>query len=167
MHPEVQKEKKRQRALKLSYFYLARRPRTAREVREYLEAKDEKYQFGTVLIDEVIQELLQVGYLNDHQYVIWYLDQKNRTALKSLSVMRRELRQRGVSDHQVEDVLAQHAVPSQQETAMQALAKRWPQYRKLDQKTRFRRAAAYLGRKGYGYDIIRKAIADRESDQLQ
>ncbi len=152
-----------QKALSLSYFFLKFRPRTEKEVCDYLHKKAEKFKLTEESIQEALQELKEEKYLDDDAFVRWFVDNRLRTKAVSAKVIKLELAKYGVSRDRIaahfEDVAVDETA-----LAQKALAKKWPVYRYLEKEKRFQKASGFLARKGFSFDIIKKTIAQFEKD---
>jgi SOS response regulatory protein OraA/RecX len=116
-------------------------------------------RFGTVPV-EVIDELLEKDFLNDHRYAENYVARRKRYGLPRL---RAELEARGVSPSIVEDILSQTDTPSLRD-ALKATMVAW----KLSAPVAARDAARLfrtLSRLGYDEDAIREAIEQLHDQQ--
>lgn len=90
------------RAVETAARFLAYRPRSVDEVRRNLTDKD----LPDDVIDTALQRLHDMHYLDDHAFATFWVD--NRTQFKPLSprALRFELRQKGVEDAIINEVLA-------------------------------------------------------------
>ena len=85
-----------------AYRYIEHRPRTREEMGKHLLAKG----FERDDIDAEISELESLGYLNDIEYVIAYLNYGFSKG-KGIKLIKYELYDKGVSSNDVEDGIAQ------------------------------------------------------------
>lgn len=146
-----------QKALNLSYFYLKFRPRSVHEVEEYLKKKSQKHHFSTDIIGVVIQKLLEKNFLNDREFIDWYIRSRMAGKPRGVRLLRLELQRFGIA----KDLLDESFEESKDEEAdiVRVLDRKWNQYRDLDERKRFERAMSYLMRKGFSYTNSQKAIA--------
>jgi len=146
-----------QRLLDFAYFYLKFRPRTKKEIVDYLNKKSQKYHFNQEIIDKVINKLQEEDLINDNKFIDWFVDQRNRTKPKSRFALTTELIRFGVHKDLIDEYFSNS---SQDETSLahQALVKRWRQFSQLPKDKRFQKAAGFLTRRGFNFEIIRKVI---------
>lgn len=153
-----------QKALNFAYFYLKFRARTEREIVLYLQKKSEKYGFTSEAIQQVVEELKQQNLINDVDFVKMYIESKTKAKPKGANALKMELMRLGIQ----KDILDQHFEESpinESEQAIQALEKRWNRYRILDTKKRFEKAANFLLRRGFSFDVAKKTIAQLEDKE--
>ncbi len=143
--------------LNYAYFYLKFRPRTVKEMRDYLYKKIEKRHWSRDDVEKTIKELLELEMLNDREFIRMFVEQRNLVKPKSEFVLRRELRQHGISKEIIDEYFAGH--PQNEEgLALKALERHWSRFKNLLPRDRFQKAAAYLMRRGFGFEIIKKTI---------
>jgi regulatory protein len=132
--------------------FLSYRPRSTQEVRRNLQEKavDES------VIETAISKLNTLGYLDDHAFARFWVE--NRMTFKPLgtTALRYELRQKGVPDTVIEEVLTDLDT----EAAVYAAASaRLTRLQGQDQRTFKTKMSSYLQRRGFAYDVIRTVIA--------
>lgn len=145
-----------EKALSLAYFFLKFRARTEREIERYLEKKSLRFHFNANIIQETLKQLKEQGYINDKKFVVMYV--KDRTLLKPRStfLLRRELSHLGISKDLIEEYFSQHEM-DESTLALKTLEGRRTSLLRQDEKSRFKKAISYLLRKGFTYDIAKKA----------
>ncbi|MCA9329078.1 RecX family transcriptional regulator [Candidatus Saccharibacteria bacterium] len=137
------------KAYSLVLGQLARRPRSEKEVRDYLKRK----QYAEELINKLVKRIYDVGYLDDTEFAQRWV--YNRRLLKPTSIRRlqQELRVKGVNDQIIAGVLAQDDTDDKQVIAEVIKRKRRQTRYQDDQKL-----MAYLIRQGYDYQDIKDAL---------
>ena len=135
------------RARDAALRYLAVRPRSVAEVRRQLQRKG----FDQSTIQQVIDRLLEWGYLNDEEFARSWVAERERFRPRGRIALRQELRNKGVSDEIIDRVLAD---VDPEASARAALAPRLRQWRHLEWRAFRQKATAYLARRGFSYDII-------------
>ena len=148
-----------EKALSLAYFFLKFRARTEKEIERYLEKKSLRFHFDGNTIQETIKQLKEQGYIDDKKFVAMYA--RDRTLLKPRStfLLRRELTHLGISKDLIEEYFSQHET-DESALALKTLNTRKKSLVRQDEKTRFKKAISYLLRKGFTYDVAKKAFAD-------
>ncbi len=150
-----------QKALGLSYFYLKLRPRSEWEIREYLVKKTKKYPFTESIIDDVISRLKELKFINDKEYVEWYVRVRSREKPRSAYLLRLELKRRGIAKSHLEDYFVDDVL-DEEKLAVEALSRIWRRIGREERQKRFQKAVSHLARRGFRYDLIKKAIAEME-----
>lgn len=149
------------KALNLSYFYLKIRLRTEHEMRVYLTKKSKKYSFSAEIIEEAIADLKNQGLINDEEFVRWFVERKYASQKKAAFVLKRELARFGVPKNTIDAYFDENTI-DEEGGAGRAISSKWRVWATLDRRTRFEKAASYLSRRGFNYDIIKKTIAEME-----
>lgn len=142
-----------ERATEAALVFVAYRPRSEREVRDRLRRRD----FSPAAIDVAVEKLRGWRYLDDRAFAEYWVENRAEHAPRGRRALEAELRAKGVDRAVTGDVLEQ--VDLGEEDAALALArKRQPRLSALDEPTQRRRLAAFLGRRGYGWDVIRPVL---------
>ena len=147
-----------QRAVDSVAHFLSYRPRSVREVQRNLTEKE----LPAEVVEAAIARMTSMGYLDDEAFARYWV--QNRDEFKPLSqrALRQELRQKGVADTVIADVLAE-----QDESAL-AYKAASGQVRKLRNRTQrdFKiKLGAFLQRRGFMYSTIQEVVA-RLIDEL-
>lgn len=131
--------------------YLAIRPRSELELRQYLQRKEASAEDTGSVIDW----LKSFGYLDDADFARRWAEHRRRLSQRSDARIRSELRQKGISYEIIDQALAGQEV-DQQAALKELIAKR--RHRYADEE----KLISYLARQGYGWSQIREAL--REGD---
>ncbi len=149
-----------------AYFYLKFRPRSKKEVRDYLLKKIKTRHWSTDSVEKVLSQLEEQGLVNDKEFVRWFVEQRNAAKPKSQFVLKGELLRFGITKELIDDYFLNNDQP-EEELAMRALQPRWRRYSQLPKKERFEKSASFLGRRGYSFDVIRRFIAKLQEKKLK
>jgi len=142
-----------ERAVEAALVFVAYRPRSEREVRDRLRRR----KFDPGAIDIAVERLRGWNYLDDRAFAEFWVENRTEHSPRGRRALEAELRAKGVDRNVTGDVLAD--VDLGEEDAALALArKRQPRLAALDEPTQRRRLAAFLGRRGYGWDVIRPVL---------
>ena len=82
--------------------FLSYRPRSVVEVRRYLTEK----KFDVPTVDEVIARLSRVDLLDDKVFAQFWLENRDTFKPRSVRALRYELRQKGISDSIIDELLS-------------------------------------------------------------
>lgn len=123
--------------------------------------KMKNYQPDEKIIQEIVDKLVSSGYINDERratnIVNSYIKKESSYKIK------RRLSEKGISKDMIEDVIRDSVDDgTEMEMAANMLIKKFKFYDKEKQQ----KYCAYLAGRGYGWDIISKAI-DRLKDESQ
>lgn len=131
--------------------YLAIRPRSAWEIKTYLERKHSP----APLIESILNKLSELRLIDDTAFARSWVE--SRRLLKPISRrrLRLELRQKYVPDEIIQEVLGEDEV-SDQDTLRDLIARKRKQTRYQDTT----KLMQYLARQGYSYNDIKSALQD-------
>lgn len=163
----------------LALRYLAGRPRSEKELRDYLVKKMFKRHSGLSrislqedsgvantpqndkqgVIELIIHKLTEQKFLNDEEFAKWFIEQRKRFRKKSDRLIRLELKQKGVSI----DVLdrAEEGMEykkTDKEAARELVEQKIKKYKSLSRQELYQKLGALLARRGFDWDIIKTAI---------
>ncbi len=138
-------------------------PRTRADLRADLVARG----VTPSLADEVVDRFTEVGLLDDAEYARMWVESRHRTRGTARSVLRQELRHKGVDDDAANAALAQIDGEGERERARQLVERKLAGRSAIDEPDRLaRRLAGMLVRRGYrtamAYEVVREALADTD-----
>jgi len=151
--------------------FLAVRPRSVSETRRRLRHLG--YRHG--LVDEVLERLLGLGYLDDEAFARAWVESRDRARPRGESALRRELALKGIERETVATVLegrrlgdpadgAQDASPDRTAAELLIDRRRAALMRERDPRKQRQRAYALLARNGFDPEICRKVAARLDQD---
>lgn len=150
-----------------SYRFLSFRPRSEKEVREYLRKKISNLQFPIYnfknqeeLISSIINKLKEQKFLDDFEFVKWWIEQRSKIKPKALKFIIFELKQKGISKELIEQVLedGNFVIESDFDKAKKLAEKRIERYKNEDSQKKYEKMVRFLASKGFDYDTIKKVI---------
>lgn len=135
-------------------FFLSFRPRSEKEIRDYLKKK----KSDDLTSEKIIESLKASNFINDKDFASWFIEQRTIIKPKAQRVIKMELKQKGIDNDLIEELLIE--TPSTDLAKAKKLAeKRIQRYGKVDDKRKvFEKMARYLASKGFDYDIIKEVI---------
>lgn len=146
--------------------YALTRPRSQREMRDYLyrKTRDSRTKTGDIkkgvsveLTNRVFDRLVERGYLDDEKFAHFWVENRNVRKGTSLRKLRGELLLKGVDKAIVEQVF-ESSDRSDNEELLKVIAKKAPRY---DDEQKL---IAYLMRQGFRFDDIKTALNTSEGD---
>lgn len=146
----IQFEGRHRIAVRRALTFLAKRRRTRAEVLSHLGADFDEREAA-----RAIERVEELGYLDDGAWARAYVAQP-RSRGRGRSALTRELRARGIGAEDLETALASHDDSGE---AMVAARKRARALQRLEPAVRDRRLHAFLARRGFDAETIRRAIA--------
>ncbi len=127
--------------------YISFKPRTVQETRRKLQNEG----FESQLIDNVINELIENGLLNDQQYAAQWVDERKNLKPRSRRELENELRKKGIPEPLIQSALEE---ADDFQAALDIAQKRLWRYESLP-KSEFRiKVGKFLSGKGFPYDVI-------------
>ncbi|MDZ7623228.1 MAG: regulatory protein RecX [Ignavibacteriaceae bacterium] len=140
----------KQRAFRL----LGRRHHATSELKRKLWNKD----YEQKLIDEVIEDLQNKGYLDDKEFVRAFVAEKSKTKNWSVKRIKGELFKRGIASKLIDEMLVQHPKETDHESAMKLAKKKYEVLlqRNFEPKELRNKLSTYLFSKGFDYDLIKE-----------
>lgn len=137
--------------------FLKFRQRSVKEMREHLKKKNASDE----VIDRVIAMLSEQKFLNDREFARGWKESRARFRPKGRRIVELELKQRGISKEIIEEVMGEEStedVPDEAEQLRRLVEQRLPKYRHLEKFAIYQKLGAFLARRGYTWDQIKRAI---------
>ncbi len=140
------------------YRFLSYRPRSEKEIYDYLgkkELKDEEKE-------KIIKKLKEEKLIDDLEFARWFLEQRQTFRPKGSYALRQELRQKGIGEKIIDQVL-----PNKEEElslAKKALVKAEKKYASFLGREKKEKLMAYLRRRGFSWEVVKKAVDEREEN---
>jgi len=143
---------------------LARRPRSSQEVRSRLKQKG----FAEPAVEEALQRLEGWNYVDDADFARYWVENREANRPRGRRLLEQELRHKGV-DREVARSAIDAAEPDEFADALELANGKLRSYSGLDPQVARRRLAGFLGRRGYGFDVIgpvlQRVFGEAESDE--
>ena len=140
------------------YRFLSYRPRSEKEIYDYLgkkKLKDEEKE-------KIIKNLKEEKLIDDLEFARWFLEQRQTFRPKGSYALRQELRQKGIGEKIIDQVL-----PNREEElslAKKALVKAEKKYASFLGREKKEKLMAYLRRRGFSWEAVKKAVDEREEN---
>lgn len=143
-------------ALRLLSF----RPRSTSEIKTKLKKFSAKRNFPDKLIDKVIKELTEQKFLNDREFVRWWIEQRQLYRPKGLRAIKMELLQKGIEKETIEKVLSEDApeTASEFDLAMKVMEKKILYLENLPREKLKIKVRDLLIRRGFNWETVYKVI---------
>lgn len=149
----------------LATNYLSYRPRSVKEVQNYLAAKIAKIEgikFSQAKessqITSIIAKLKRYNFLDDREFAAWFVKSRIKSQPKSMTYIKMELRAKGISSDIIEKVLA--GPYSEVKLAKRAIVKKLKIWQKLSPNDFKKKLYSYLAPRGFSYETIKVVFAN-------
>lgn len=131
------------------------RPRSQKEILFYLHKKtaDEK------IIAKIIEDLTNLGLVDDVAFVDWWLDQRAAFRPKGKRALIMELRQKGIDNNLIQKAISEKV--DEKGAAASLVEKKLRVWARLPQEICREKLTGFLARRGFNWDVI-KLILDEK-----
>lgn len=140
-----------QALLNAAFRFLSFRPRSSKEVSDFLRKKTRKAYVAPEVLTRVTDRLIELGYVDDEKFASWWIESRQKTKPRGMRLIKQELKQKGITTDAIEnvpeDVIARRAVEKKLEI--------WKKLSKPEQK---KKLYDFLGRRGFSYNTIARVI---------
>jgi len=132
------------------------RPRSEKEIDEYLKRK----KVHESMWQDLFEKLKHFELLDDAKFAKWWVEQ--RLAFKKISsrMLKLELGKKGIDKNTIEDVLEETPI-DEEKMARELLEKRAYKWDSLDPKVAKQKKFQYLAGKGFSWEVIEKVVLER------
>lgn len=141
------------RSTEAALHFLSYRARSEQEVRDRLK----RGAFSAEAIDATVVRLNEWRYLDDADFARRWVESRARGKPRGERLLQQELRQKGIDAETREQVIAE-ADLDEVSAATELARKRLSTMAGEDPVAIKRKVGAYLARRGYGFDVARKAL---------
>lgn len=153
-------EWRRRRAMDAALAYLTYRSRTCTQMEEYLRGKD----FPIDTVGYVVDKLTGYGYLDDARYAKEYMEGKLRDRPLGRIRIKMALRERGIEDDIIEEILAGYGEDEELVQAIACLQKQIKQRKGKSPEIRKKQCYDVLARRGFNWETVQRAWNVVESE---
>lgn len=150
----------------LSLRYLSYRPRSEKEVQEYLREKIKKNKLnlkseveGDEIIEQILIKLKVYRFIDDEAFLKFWFEQRTKYKKKPFKVVKFELVQKGIKRSLIESYFENFGSKEiDLENAKSLAEKKLNYYRNLDSVKRKEKVMRYLLGKGFSYETVKKIL---------
>lgn len=150
---EIIKKAEFQKTLDKLLRFATLRPRSEREVLNYLKRKE----VHESLHKELFNRLNRLELVNDGKFAQWWVDQRQAFKPKSIRVLKLELQTKGITREVIEKTLSETVI-DESTLATRELEKKKYKWDKLPNDEAKRKMSDYLLRKGFSWELIEKLV---------
>ncbi len=139
-----------------SLHFLSFRPRSEKEVRDFLARK----KTSENLVETIIERLKKQKFIDDVAFAQWWIDQRISFRKKGRRLIEQELKQKGVTQDIIDSVFqdSKNTKESEEEQMKELARKRMEKYRELPKRDLYQKLWSFLASRGFDFDAIKKVI---------
>ena len=139
--------------------FLSYRPRSEREVRDYLLKKIKISKNSPEIAELAITKLKLLELVNDEEFARWWLEQRNQFRPKGIYVLKQELYKKGISQNIIVQLLNGSIVKEAElEGAKKAAQKKLGSLKSLAPGETRQKLTSFLVYRGFSYEIIKLVL---------
>jgi regulatory protein len=131
--------------------FLSYRPRSCAEIEAYLRRR----RVAPEAVEAVVSHLIQAGLLDDGAFAEYWVENRELFRPRGPRALRYELRQKGVADQVIAQVLEGI---DEADSAYRAARERARRFNKVDYRTFRQRLGGFLQRRGFGYATVKQTV---------
>lgn len=139
-----------------SLHYLSFRARSEKEMRDYLTKKG----FDLLVIQNIIELLKKEKLINDIEFALNWVEQRQKNKLKSKSFIQFELKLKGIHKDIIKDALKD--TQDDYETAKAYFDKRKKRFYGLPPEDYRRKASSFLQNRGFSWEVVKQVLKNSQ-----
>lgn len=148
-----------QKLLDAAFYFISFRPRSEKEIHEFLQKKSKKFGQSTEsMFQRVLDRLRELGYVDDEKFVRWWIDQRQSYRPKGIRFIVAELRGKGIAQDVIDAVITQKSDYSELDGARSIVNKKMKQWKALPAPEQKKKIYEHLARRGFASELIRHII---------
>ena len=139
--------------------FLTKRPRSEKEIRDNLFKK----KADSAQIERIVARLKEQRFLNDKEFALWWIEQRQLLKPLGWRVLELELKQKGIHKEIIDEIKEANKGERKNVELVQAVTlaqKRFKKYEGLPRDEVYRKLGGFLARRGFDLDTI-KAVIDQ------
>ncbi|MCB1025431.1 MAG: RecX family transcriptional regulator [Acidobacteria bacterium] len=138
--------------------FLGFRPRSQNEVERYLQEKG----YTPEVCVEVVNRLIEQKYLDDAEFVRFWLENREQFKPRGERALRYELRQKGIADSLIDAAVGE---VNESDLAWAAVERKLYSWKNLPEPELKKKLAGFLSRRGFNYETVNE-IMQRAKNSL-
>lgn len=129
------------------------RPRSEKEIEGWLKRK----KIHESLHKDLFNRLNRLDLVDDKKFAQWWVEQRQEFSPRAKRILEMELRIKGIKKEIIEEVLGETKV-NEEKIARELLEKKSYRFKNLGKLEARQKMAQFLARKGFGWEVIEKAV---------
>jgi regulatory protein len=140
-----------------SLNYLSFRPRSEKEMRDYLTKK----KCDNTTSKRIIESLKRTKFIDDEEFARRFVEQRTKIKPKANRVIKYELKQKGIVKELIDQLFEdkEESKTSDFSKALDLAERKMPRYAKIEDKRKvYEKLGRYLASKGFDWDTVKEVI---------
>lgn len=143
-----------EKLLNKTYRYLSYRPRSEKEVHDYLKKK----KSDDISTAKIIENLKKNKFLDDVEFAKWWIEQRSTIKPKSSRIIKLELKQKGIVQDLITQLFEDEELNSDFDKALDLANRRIKRYKGEERQKIFEKMGRFLASKGFDWDTVKKVL---------
>jgi len=145
---------------------IAKRPRSEKEILDYLNKKLFKIESRREIINLLIKKLKKDGHVDDYEFALWWIKNRMQFKPRGRYMLIRELRRKGIKYGIINEAIGEAGLDKEREIkyALELGEKKKRISKDISGKKGRNRFLSYLVRKGFSYSIAKKVYEMLNND---
>lgn len=145
-----------ERLLNSALRFISYRPRSEKELRDFLSKKLTKWKVsGKLLLEKVVARMGELGYIDDDKFAEWWVEQRTKNKPKGKRIIKQELLRKGVDKELLEEHVSNRNEKLLAKKAVQKIAAKIQKLPVLEKK---KKIFSYLSYRGFDSETIMSLI---------
>jgi regulatory protein len=123
-----------------------------------------KYEVPEEIAEELLDRFTEVALIDDAAFAKAFAHDRRATRGLSKAALKRELGKVGIAPQLIQDALEDIEADDEYELAIDLVRRRWNSVKNLEWQARQRRLSGFLGRRGFGGNVVSSAIRAVEQE---
>ena len=142
--------------LNKSFKFLSYRPRSEKEVRDYLLRK----KADDITLERIIQSLKENNFINDVDFTKWWIEQRTKFRPKAQRLIKLELLRKGIAKDLIEEILQDKTVETETDLdkAKKIAQKKLLRYKNDKPQKQYEKMVRFLASRGFNWDTIKEVV---------
>lgn len=145
-----------EKLLNKSFKFLSYRPRSEKEVRDYLLKK----KADDLTLERIIKSLKENNFINDINFTKWWIEQRTKFRPKGIRIIKLELFRKGIAKDLIEEILQDKTVETETDLdkARKLAIKRIERYKNEEPQKKYEKMVRFLASRGFDWDTIKEVV---------
>lgn len=164
--------------LDAAFRFISFRPRSEKEIRDFLAKKVHgKTIENSKRIEKVLERLRELEYLDDTKFIRWWVEQRSTFRPKGRRLLEQELQRKGIDKSLIAESLnalaatsptgGKNGVMSEMDLAKKAIERKLRLWQKLPRLAFKQKVYGFLSRRGFTGDTVRRIIDEVVRGEVQ